>query len=755
MPFYSTLAGTDAHVDLVLAVRVEGIPIAFVERTIPAAVATSLSGYTQFVGITRIEEGEAVLDLEERREKAASLEFDLLDDSSRTLAALFAINRQRVAYITTDAASSATTLSVNTTTPFSAGSIIYTDQETFSIGGTGVGTLTSVARGVYGATAAAVYGAATDGDSLYLAPPNWLGRRAYLYGYTLNANGGGDEQLLGTWIVDSSPMCSGDNAWSMTLASVAQEFYERAIGFNLSEAVVNSAAVVEVSGVNFVDLTVDNASSFRLASNFPTYALVSWDSDVAAIYELTAVDSVTNVIRIKTTPEFGTLASMDVIERRRIAGTYDVVTQGTDWTNARKVRPFQVIGGPSPMAIAYLLISKEGQGATTYDRLPGRLSTSSLNPGWNFGAGFKATEIETTAWAEIETAPMCSIIIDEERKVSDVLREWCYLSGTATRVTVDGKLAPFTLAAPRMTSTTTLSTNDVIPDSRIEITADEGAISALATVRIDYSPLSKEYRGQINMCDVTASKRYGRAPRRREFEFRSFGCSDTAKLVTGAAPWTHPSNLSASEVPPIVADILRSESGKARLLLRLSLSLARLDLRIGDVVTLSGLPDAFSTLPNLQGGTLEGARGRVVARRPRYNDGRVDVQIQIMDPLLHISTASVINSAVGAVLTLSTTGIEARTASPGDDYYIGCGVRLHDVSARVSELRTVTAQSTTTITLDSAPSFAVSGGFDYVTIDPDFSSNGTTVSGYSLQEMATLADDSGLAGGPLLFARWC
>ena len=159
MTFYSDLAGTDAHADLVLALRIEGIPVAFVERTVPTAVAAALSGYTQFVGITRVEEGEAALDMDERRELAATLEIDLLDDDAKTLSSLFAINKRRATWLTADATAAATSLTVYSTLGFSNGQTIYTDGETIKIGTVASGvSLTGCTRGAFGSTARPLYG---------------------------------------------------------------------------------------------------------------------------------------------------------------------------------------------------------------------------------------------------------------------------------------------------------------------------------------------------------------------------------------------------------------------------------------------------------------------------------------------------------------------------------------------------------------------------------------------------------------------
>jgi hypothetical protein len=155
MTFYATIGGTGEHANLALALRVEGIPVAFVERAIPAASAPALSGYTQFVGVTRVEEGEAVLDIDERRETAATLQLDLLDDSARTLAALFAVNSRRYTWLKADAAAAATTLSTTGGSAADNGRTLYFDDETFILGTFGGTNFTGCTRGAFGSTGAA------------------------------------------------------------------------------------------------------------------------------------------------------------------------------------------------------------------------------------------------------------------------------------------------------------------------------------------------------------------------------------------------------------------------------------------------------------------------------------------------------------------------------------------------------------------------------------------------------------------------
>lgn len=731
MTFYGTIGGTDEHANLVLALRVEGIPVAFVERAIPAASAPALSGYTQFVGVTRVEEGEAVLDIEERRETAATLQVDLLDDSARTLRALFAVNTRRYTWTTSDAAAAATTLQLANGSAADNGRTLYFDDETFTLGTFGGGSFTGCTRGAFGSTAAARYGLPSDGDNVYSVPPSWVGRRAYLYGYALDANGGAEEQILGVWIIDEPPRHRGDDTWSLTLASVVQEYYGRKVGVGLEPVSVTGVAIV----ADIIAYIVSDATRFRAAVSFPTYALIEYKQDRRgrvsySIKEISLVTTGTNSVSVQYRGIFGT---------RTMAVT----------SIPKSIRPIQFIGGMR--APLYVLLSREGQAvAETYDRLPGRLPASKEDYGWRFGAGFVRAEVDVAAWEAMPYTAPYTLIIDREQALSEVLREWCLLNGAATRVTADGKLSVFTLATPRVATTTALGVNSLVPDSRVEVFADEGAIAPILTARLGWSPLYDEFSAEINLVDAPTARRYARImPRPKELEFRALSCSEAPSAVPSGdgyrSPFKHPANIPAGELGVLLSDLQRGDNGLARRFLRLSLTLAHLDLRIGDVVTISGLPDAFSTLPDMTGGTLEGARCRIVARRPRYDEGRIDVQLLVLDPLLVVCPAATISAAAGAVLTLDASSIEA-SSSPAADYYAGVGVRVYDVSAGTSHSTTVASVNTgaNQITLTAAPGFVVQTGVDYVVLDPIGSTtSGTTASGYALQEFAALANGGG------------
>jgi hypothetical protein len=736
MPFFSDLAGTDAHVDLVLALRIEGVPTAFVERTIPATVATALAGYTQHVGITRIEEGEARLDLEERREIGATLDVEVMDDDAGTLAALFAVNTRRRSWITTNATVVATTLALNSTTGLVNGQTIYADSETITIGTVASATsLTGCTRAAFGSTASALYGAAGDGDAIYTVPPAWVSRRAYLYGYTLDAAGGGSEQLLGVWLIDEPPRHTGDRLWSLRFASVAQEIYARAVGVGLREAkVISESITYGVSGTRqTATFTVDDSTGFRLGTSFPAYVLIQSEmEDGGTTY---------------------TICELQAVALPPGTQSVTVYFDGTPWApplsggvRSMTMRPIAFVGG-SPNALLYVITSKEGVAATSYDRLPGRLSSSTYDTGWRMGAGLTTAEVDTASFTSTRETRTSMMIIDKESALSSILREWCLLNGTATRITIDGKLSTFSLAPERVTTPTTIGTPDVIPDSRIEVQADESALSPLATVRCGYNPFSADYAVEINLIDESLSKRYPRNQERRHIEFRSIGCVDGETIDPSAPPFTHPAGMPIGEIASLAVDIMRGDNGLARRYVSLSLTMAHLDLRIGDVVTLSStLPDGFSSLPDLRGGTIAGKSARVVSRRPRYDAARVDVRLLLLDPLLVVCPTATITTVVGTTLTLSTTAIESSGSSPGNDFIPGTTVRIYDVSGATYHTTTVSSvTSTTQIVIAAAPAFAIQTGVDYIVTDPCASTvGGTSTAGYSLGEFAAVAGDSGV-----------
>lgn len=736
MTYYGRAA--NEHVDLHLALVVEGIPFVFVERSLSTTPA-GYGGRTPIVCLTRVEEGEAAIDFAERRETASTLDVEMLDDGD-TLADLFAAGTRAVGWISNDFTASETDLEVNSTTPYSAGQRIYVGAETITIGTiTAPNDLVGCTRGVFGSTAVPLSGTLTDGDEVYTVPPFWRGRRAWLYGYAPDGAGIYTETLLGTYIVDEAPRHAGDLRWSLRLAGVVQEYWERSVGVGLRDARTTDYGTA-VTDTTF-SIEVDDVDAFRApAADWPVYVRVD-DKDVTHIVELVSVDVPGSTITLDFRGHFG---------------TPDITNTGTFTPAAWTVRPMAVVQAPGSASILVVLLSDDGQDLSGGNYLPGRDPSSTHDPGWRLGAGFTASEVDTAAFDDITAVPSMAIVIDDERKVTDILREWALLTGTVIVSTVDGKIKPITLAAQRTSGTRTIGADDVIPDGPIAVEHDEGSVYPLASIRCGYSPVTGDFTDEVNLINTSLAKRYRRTPQRRELEFRSVDIFDAARprfAREQSGGWLHPARYTPGEAVTMLSDIMRGDGALARRFVSLSLSHEHLDLRLGDRVTIGAdLPDAYD-LPDFRGSTIVGATCRVVARRPRYDQARVDVRLEVLDRLLHVCPSAIITADDGAgTLTLATTTPEVPGSGfPGNGFWIGAVVKMYDRSSlsgvAVVQSATVTAiPATNQITVSPKPTFTVQANVDYVVLDPEASADGTNGDGYTLIEMAKLADDDGTAG---------
>jgi len=743
MVYYGRSA--NEHVDLTLALVVEGIPFAFVERTL-ATTPTGYGGRTPIVCLTRVEEGEAAIDYAERRETASTLDVEMLDDDTGALAALFAAGTRALTWVKADATESDTNIGLASTAGISSSDFLYVGAETVFVTSVGVGSI-DVTRGELLSAAAPLSGTTTDGDEVYTVPPFWRGRRAWLYSYAPDGAGLYTETLLGTYVVDEAPRHAGDQRWSLRLAGIVQEYWERSVGVGINDTpildLVGESPFLPAYDLTTTPPSVDFRCADRLAfrmpaAAWPPFALIS-TSLGTSIHEVTGHDSLTGDVTVVFDSSFGT---------RRPVSAYDLAG-GT-------ARPLAVVQAPGSASILIVLLSDDGQDLSGGNYLPGRDPSTTHDPGWRLGAGFTTDEVDVSAFDDVTAIPSMAIVIDSERKVTDILREWALLTGTIIVSTAAGKIKPITVAAQRTTGTRTLGADDVIPDGPVSVEHDEAGVYPLATVRCGYSPITGEFTDEINLIDTSLAKRYRRTPQRRELEFRSVDIFDSARprfAREQSGGWLHPASYTPGEAVTMFSDIMRGDGALARRFLSLSLSHEHLDLRLGDLVTIgSDLPDAYD-LPDFRGASVVGATCRVVARRPRYDQARVDVRLELLDRLLHVCPSAVITAHDGSgTLTLSTSTPEVPGSGfPSNGFWIGAVVKMYDRSSlsgvAVVESGTVTAiPSTTQITVDPKPTFAVQANADYVVLDPEASADGTNGDGYTLIEFAKLADDDGTAG---------
>jgi hypothetical protein len=726
MGLYDDLAQRSTHIDLILGLVVEGVPYVFVERTLPASFSI-LTGRAQVTSVSAVREGEGRLDLDIRREVPATVEFSLLDNAG-VLAGLLSVNRRRSTWITADATASATTLALESTSGMTAGDTIYIGSESITIGTVASATsLTGCTRGTLGSTAALLKGSATDGDAVYRTVPAWEGRRAWLYAWTVSASGVGlSQEILATLIIDGPPRHDGDNEWSIVCAGVMQEYMQRAVGVGLKSAKVTGPSVVDVTGdPTTITFPVDDATAFVIGDG-PTWAIL----DTGHVLEVLSISLSPPKITVS-----GEIAHQD---RGQL-----VKEKSGNADDASTLRPLAIAGGATAYPLLWSLISTVGSG-TGFDALPGRVGADTYDAGWRFGAGIPAADIDTASFLA-RPAPSYNVLIDKERPVGEILQEWCYLSGSAIVTTSAGQLRAIPMSHPRSTSTVTIGADAIVPDTRIEVVADESTITPLVTVQCDYSPLTQEHRAEINLIDDDKIKRYPRSPRRREISLMSIGCSD-ARGVGAGDSWRASASMSAGEIATVVADIVSGESALARVTVSLTVTLDKLSVRLGDVVQIgSVLPSGFNA-PDMAGGTISGSYARVIARRPDYDAGTVGLTLELLEALLHVCPAATIASIAGDTVTLATTGPEVSGTSPANDFFVGCGVRVHDRSASTFDTLTVIAiPSTTSLQLSAVPSFAIAGGTDYLVLSPlDGATSGTTVSGYTLAELSILAPANGV-----------
>jgi hypothetical protein len=205
--------------------------------------------------------------------------------------------------------------------------------------------------------------------------------------------------------------------------------------------------------------------------------------------------------------------------------------------------------------------------------------------------------------------------------------------------------------------------------------------------------------------------------------------------------------MTPDEMIPFVQSLIRpTQSG--RRIVSLSLSHEHLGLRVGDFVTFgTDLPNGFA-VPDLRGGTIAGLSGRIISRRPRYDQARVDVRIELLERRLHICPSATLSSApVGNIITLNSSTVENPLAAPSDHFWVGANVRIVDTSqgggAGAPWSADVTAiPSGTQLTLSSVPTVIADGwtlaSGDRVTLSPDNSGIGTSASGYQAVEGAEI-----------------
>lgn len=697
--FIERLTGDEGR-DLRLYLTVDGIADVFQEDStdIPSTFETSTR--TRRKVVQTIEHGQSELDLNARRMMGGSLRVVLLDDENETLADLFAARSRRLAYVTATTTTAATTINVSDAGPLPTSGTVYIGGETITYTAKTATTLTGCTRGAFGSPAQRHYGGADQGAGVFVAPSRWTGRRVRLWGYFLEDDGTTTtalRQQLDTFRLEEAPAYLGQGRWELRCSHLSDEVAQRKLGQGLKKLKLRPVSYTLSAG-NLIFSTEGQTGLFpAAASSWPTYCAVSFDgADGMAVLKFVSAADGSGVTNVTTEPD-GSIANLGIGDTFEGNIGQQTPAELQHWT-------FLQGGALSTLAL-FALTSILGDGANgAYDVLPGTNRDSGIGgEELRFGAGILAAEIDTASFTALDHANQSwSYCIDETIGVDEFLTDLCLVTGSFWYVAADGRLTIKRLADISGTSGFNVEDRTVIGEPTLEVLED--TIYPRARIECGYDPMTGEFRDSVTIIDVEMAARY---PERGDTLQLS-----TRGLALSATDLARPI-VSQAELETIVRRAM-VEDGRGRLFVTLNATVEALQVDLGDVVSFA------IALPDFEGGSLVGRTGRVVSRRPRYDDGVVELRVQVVDTLYYINPAAVIASAVGATLTLRTTGPEVSSTSPANQFVANMEIELVHVSPfSIEQLTIQSVTAPATVVLTSAPVTAVSGGNDYIRLRDD------------------------------------
>lgn len=747
--------GGSAHgVDLALAIVVEGIPYCFVDRDLDAGALTKFAwcttGRTVLQCLDTVRHGEIAIDVARRRMIDPTLELELVDYEG-SLLALFAPNTRRSTWMGENTTAADTTLTLGDATVLPSSGHVYVGAETIKYTGTTPTTITGCTRGYLDSRAQRRRGGADDGESVYTVPPSWLGRRVSLYGLALEPSyrtaalrvDDGNAQLLWTFRVDSPPRYLGESRWALRAGGCCEDYAKRRLV--VDKHPVATDPTDETGGVPIYDdasdtwsIAIDDPSHFAASSTWRQYALLrgsrrSDGDDGVACVPIVDVDLVFKTLSF--------LLDDSLIES---AGDDNYAPGLT----VRTAEHIALVTGTSGADLLWALHSELGDlGADgVYDVLPGYERADFDDRYWRLGAALHDDEVDDDAFTAVSSLVPWTIVLHKPTTVGEILAEFCAVSNCWWGQDAQGRLTVQSLDPFRADASKTIDAGMVLIDSDPSVVFDESLISPIVKVSTNYDVLDGRFTVEQTFVDYELLQRYTKRTDAIEMKLKTVtvdASSLAPPLARGGQRWVSPTRCTIGDMEALVRTAMRTHA-RQRVLLSLHLGADGLALAPGELVDLA--TELGALIPDGEGAHAIGTRkARVVSLRPDYDDGTALVTLEVFDRLLHVASGAVIAGAAGAVMTLATTGVEVRSATPGDDFGVGWAVRIYDVSSLSGgsptvDFRTIASATTTTITLSSAPSFAVQAGVDYVVADPATVGGAASASGYEITEQAYMED---------------
>lgn len=692
--------------------------VTITEADIKAAFAALDVASSDIRSIVKIEQAETSLDMLKRRQVGGGLTVTLQDDAAGTLLALFKPRAVRSTWLTSTITAASTTLSVNATTGLT--SPVYIDGETVTFTGTSGGTsLTGCARGTSSSEAAAHVGGTDTGAGVYQSPPTWSGRRVTLTGYFLNGDGTTTTDLtstLGTFMLEEAPVFIGNGAWELRCAELGESIARRKVGSGVR------AGSFYPPGRNgngdFVFALAQDADQYLFPniSGPSVWVRVDPPSGDPFIAPVGSVAGSSVTIGQDTVAPYGRASMRNALPDESM------------W----KLTPLCILTGALPYELILQVIESRLGDSTNgaRDILVGTARSAFGGAEIRMGAGLSTAYVDAAAFLAVGAfSTQWSYVIDGETTLGDVLADWCLAANAIWYTDADGLLTVATIGEDGAASSTTIDSSVLIGEP--SVTYDEENIYPRVTLRCDYSPMAGEFIDELNILDTELQAKYPAREDALVVESRSLRINPPS--TTGG--WKPPGLTLPGMTIESARDMMRriqSGSGRGRVLVRAKTTLETLGAYIGDVCTVTA-----EGVPNYEGGTLSATGGRIISRRPNYDEGTVELGIELVSTLYRIAPAALVDSLGGSwpgtpLINLNTTAFENASSSPGNMFATTWSVWIFDVSANTYEERTIVSKTTTSITLDSATTFTpVAGDFITVPEQPGTPSSPSSTNGYA------------------------
>ncbi len=732
--FATRLVGEEG-LNLRTYVTIEGINEVFqdAESSVPTALLTSTR--TRLKCVTEMETDRRELDMVERRAKGGGLRLRLLDDSSNSLRSLFAMRKRRATFIAANASNSATTITVKSTTSsglFAAAGDFWVGAECISYTSKNATQFLGCTRGAYGTTARALRGGSTNGQAVYDKPPSWIGRKVTLKGYFLEADGTDPtstdmQATLGTFEIDSPPQYIGDNLWELRAVDRIDNYLKKAIYSGVESKDISAGRLRvymvftpgDVQGASVYltdDAMIGLLGTSTVGADLGDHAFILMDittssgettNDGLTIMRATSIESTTSSDgrhKVFLSPLIDLNRNFDRAFGSGAVGGFP----GYELSEARAVVYLREKADKLALKV---LTSDDGDGGNgTSDVLLGR-DTSAVSDtgvdvfGWRIGANIKEADIDTAALAAVGHSVEWFYFGAEPSTVSAFMRDFCTACDAFVLTTIAGQFSVKSMSdGPSAISSLTIDDDMVI--GKAKATYDEANVYPHIVFEYGYDPTTQQFGSRTEIQDSEMMERYP--------------SNDATLTLKDKSVYGHARNINWLSLPITPADEIRrrmrryqcEEAGRGSLYVDVTVHLDALLLNLGDIVTLT-----VDDVPDMEGSTVSGRRARVVSHLTDWANGRCDLRLQVLRPPKRISPAAIIDSTASADTVLTLSNDPPETGGVGSFMFgVDNKVRVWDVSGNVSHSTSLVAAGVGTVTLDTAPAWAIAAG-DFITLD--------------------------------------